>query len=177
MFIDYSKIVTEDLRLYVNATQLAELKDVASKERTYLNNRYHKDTLRTILARKAEETVYVNARHQTRNNIEKAIIASEIVFDSQKFAETLLNCEFDINTLQTYIKLLNYLKAKVANDDIDQNDEKYLVIADNFAKRLVKHFIKFNGVSSQNIIINKINEILSFEPELLDTEGKKNSRK
>jgi len=177
MFIDYSKIITEDLRLYVNATQLAELKDVASKERTYLNNRYHKDTLRTILARKAEETVYVNARHQTRNNIEKAIIASEIVFDSQKFAEILLNCEFDINTLQTYIKLLNYLKAKVANDDIDQNDEKYLVIADNFAKRLVKHFIKFNGVSSQNIIINKINEILSFEPELLDTEGKKNSRK
>lgn len=177
MFIDYSKITTEDLRLYIDATKLAELKEVAKSERTYLDNRYNKDILRTILAKKAEETVYINARHQTRNNIEKAIIASEIVFDSNKFAETLKNGDFDIDTLQTYIKLLNYLKAKVANDDeIDANDEKYLVIADNFAKKLVRHFIKYNGVSSQNIIINKINEVLSFEPELLIENNKRNHR-
>ena len=177
MFIDYSKIITDDLRAYLNESKLKELKTVAKNEKRYLTNKYNPDILRKILARKAEETVYINSRHQMRNNIEKAVIASEIVFDdSKKFAEVLLNGGFDTDTLRTYVKLLDYLKARIASGDLEDTDEKYITIADNFAKKIVKHFINYNGVSSQNIIINKINAVLSFEPELLEINNKSNAR-
>ena len=176
MYIDYSKIITDNFALFVTDEQLAEIKQIANKERIYLKGRYSKETLKVLLSKKANEAVYINARHQLKNSVEKALIASNIVFDDEKMAKILISGKFDRDTLETFIKLLSYLKIKVSNDTIDENDQKYLTVADNYAKKLINHFTKYIGGCEIDIIINKINEIISFKPELLESKQSKRIR-
>lgn len=176
MYIDYSKIITEDFKLYLSEEQVEELKKIAKKEKTYLTNRYNANTLRSMLDQKACEIVYINIRHQLRNNLEKAIIANNIVFDNERFASILNSGKFDYESLKTFMKILNYLKSKIANGDLTEKDQKYVRIADSFAMKLVNHFKKYNGVSDQSIIINKINEVISYEPELISIISSKHTR-
>lgn len=176
MYIDYSKIITDDFKLFITNEQLAEIKEIANKERIYLKGRYSKETLKVLLSKKANEAVYINSRHQLKNSVEKALIASNIVFDDEKMARILVSGKFDRDSLETFIKLLSYLKIKVSNDTIDENDQKYLTIADNYAKKLINHFTKYIGGCEIDIIINKINEIISFNPVLLETKQNKHTR-
>ena len=38
MYLDYSKIITNDLKLYIASEKVNELKEIAKKEKTYLIN-------------------------------------------------------------------------------------------------------------------------------------------
>lgn len=177
MYIDYSRIVVEDFTKYIDAEKLAELKEIARKEKTYLTNRYNPNTLRGIVDRKAWEIVTINARHQLRNDLEKSIIANNIVFDNQKFASILNSGSFDLESLETFVKIVRYIKTRLANGDFDDKDQKYVRIADSFALKLANHFKKYIGISDQNLIINKINEVISYEPELIVSKKSDHSRK
>ena len=86
-----NKIIAIDLTKYISNDKLNELRSIAKVERTYLNNRYEASCLKECLDRKAIEITYHYARYQDKNDIEKAIIASNIVFDSEKFATILSN--------------------------------------------------------------------------------------
>ncbi len=176
MYIDYSKIITENFKLFISNEQLEDLKQIAYKERTYINAKYSKNLTKFFLSKKANEIVYINARHRAKNIVDKALIASNIVFDDEKMVKILTSGNFDRESLETFIKLLNYLKIKVTNHSTDESDKKYLDIADNYAKKLIKHFSKYIGDCEIDIIINKINEILSFKPELLETKQTKYTR-
>ena len=176
MYIDYNKIITKDFNLLITEERLNQLKQIAKKERAYLNSIVHHDSSRYILSSKAKEIAYINARHQAKNDIEKALIASNIVFDDAKFAKMLNDGHFDRNSLETFIKLLNYLKVRVINNNIADSERKYLIIADNFAKKLVNHFSKYIGHCEIDIIINKVNELLSFNSELIQSKKDKHTK-
>jgi hypothetical protein len=174
MYIDYTRIITEDFKSFITDSELAELKEVARKEKAILTARYNPDTLRRILERRANEIVTINAKYQAYNDYEKAIVANNIVLDNKKFASVLNSGNFDAESLDSFIKMLRYIKNRLANGDYSEKDQKYMKIADNFAKKLVAHFAKYLGINNQNLLINKINEILSYEPELIN---KKNDSK
>ena len=98
------------------------------------------------------------------------------VSDNERFASILNSGKFDYESLKTFMKILNYLKLKIANGDLTEKDQKYVRIVDSFAMKLVNYFKKYNGVSDQSIIINKINEVISYEPELISIISSKHTR-
>ena len=75
------------------------------------------------------------------------------------------------------MKIVRYVKTRLANGDFDEKDQKYVRIADSFALKLANHFKKYIGISDQNLIINKINEVISYEPELITSKKSDHSRK
>ena len=170
-----NRIITTDLKQYISIERLNELREIAKKEKTYLNNRYGITSLKDILDRKAIEITYKYSRYQDLNNIEKAIIANNIVFDSEKFANILNNGNFDKKSLQAFLKLVNYFINNSGNN-LTETDKRYLEITDKFKKKLINHFKKQVGVTDISIIINKLNEVLSFEPELLEDKVNKHTR-
>ena len=176
MYIDYSKILSTNLRTHITEEKLKELKDLAEKERTYLKRKYSPNIIAILLSKKAYEIAYINMKNQEKSDNEKAIIASNIVFDDQRFAKILLNGKFDFDTIKSFVSIIGYLKNKMTNSNLNEKDQKYLTIADNFAKRLANHFSKYIGVVDQNIIINKIIEILEYKPELLENNSSKHTR-
>ena len=176
MNIDYNKIITNNFNLNITEEELNTLKEIAIKEKNIIKAKYHTDTIKEILAQKANETAYVNHRYNHLNMAEKAIIASNMVFDDEKFVNILNKGNFSYETLEVFIKLLNYVKYKIKSNNLNEKDNKYLNTVNIFAKKLLNHFIKYTGINDINIIINKLNEVISFNPELLDKMKKTNSR-
>ena len=167
MYIDYSKIVTKDLKLLITDERLQAIKAEALNERKFIKRNGLTQYVKEHFSTKADEIAYVSYRHKDKNDTEKAMLAANIVFEDEKFASILLKGSYDLHTLETYISLLNYLKSKIANGDEDKIDEKYLKTADLFANKMVKHFQTYIGRINPNMLINKANEIVSFRPELL----------
>ncbi len=169
MNIDYTKIITNDLNLLISPERLELIKAEALKERNYIKARYSHEYVKERLFTRAYEVAYTTARYQEKSDTEKALLTANIVFnDDERFAEILRNGNFNLEMLSTYIKLLNYIqKAKAESKKVD---EKYTKTAEIFTKRLVARFQRIVGQNEPSIIINKINEIISFKPELLDTQ-------
>lgn len=177
MYINYKKLMRNNYNLYITEERLAELKELAQKERTFIVNKYNVNNITSVLSLKAHDIAYVNMRNNKLSDAEKSIIANNIVFDDEKFVSILNKGKFETVYLQNFIKLTCYLKNKVDNNRIsNDSDQRYLDTADMFAKRLVNHFSKYVGVVDCYIIINKLNEILSFRPELLEDVKKNNVR-
>ena len=176
MNIEFNKLITNDFKIYVSSERLAELQDAANMEKRYLVNKYSSGVIKSFLDKKALEIANTSARYNSLNAYEKVILSNNIVFDNKKFANVLTSGNFDIESLQTFLNLINYLKAKVSNNALSESDSKYLTVATNFTKKLVNHFKKYLGVTDHTVIINKINEVISFEPELLMKKAPKNTR-
>ena len=176
MKINYEKIVTRDLTSLISEEQLANLKNEAKKERNRIKyyNGYNKDI---TIQNRAEERVYLAGEYQKKNSIEKAILLANIVFDDDnKFAEMLLHGNYDRRILESYIKLLEYLKSKRAYYTLEEHDLHYENKCNVLASRIAKHISMYIGPVNPEIIINKINEILSFCPELLETHEERNTK-
>ena len=167
MIIDYSKIVTENFKKHVPEDILGSIKMEAESERKYILRNGITEFVKEHFFEKADEIAHVSARHYKKNEYEKALLAANIVFTDEKFAEILETGNFNKGMLETYIKLLAYLKKAITNDRLEKKDEKLQVTAEKFTRILSKHFAKYVGKNNPTIIINKINEILSYRPELL----------
>ena len=171
MYIDFKKINANYCSLPIERVE--EIKDLATKERVFLMNKYHtNNNISTILSSKAYEIAYVNVRNSELNDVEKNILANNIVFDDDKFATILKKGNFDLTYLDSFIKLVNYMKYKTDNNKLANSDQRYLTTIYIYAKKIVDHFTKYVGNVDKYIIINKLNEIITFNPEIL--ENKKN---
>ena len=178
MYIDYSKIAGNNYNLYFDEEKLNELKELAENEKNLIMYKYKFkcNNMTSVLTQKAHDVVYVNQRNIQLSNVEKTIVACNIVFDDEKFVNILKKGNFDNTCLETYIKLVYYMKKKVDNNRLSEDDQRYLNTVDTYTKKLVNHFSKYVGVVDKHIIINKLNEILSFRPELLEDKTKKYNR-
>lgn len=168
MNIDYSKIITKDLKLLITEERLMAIKDEAELENKYIKRHGLTDYVKEYLSKKADEIANTRAQHKEKNDVEKAILTANIALsDDEKIAEVLLKGNFDKDTLEMYIALLDYVKSKTAKNH--KIDSKYANAADTFTKKLLKHFKTMCvGNPTAIIIINRINELLSFKPELLE---------
>ena len=176
MYIDYSKIVLTDMKQVITDENLEELKEIAKNEKGYIKRRYGVVYLKDNLDTKATEIAFTSARYKDKSKLEKTIIANNIVFDNQKFANLLRNGNFDAKTLKAFLRILSYLKSKLNAGSLSEKDKDYAAKAEYFTRRLVKYFKLQIGITDSGIIINKINELLSFEPELLDELTNKHTR-
>lgn len=176
--INYSKIIAENLTTQITPERLEELKNKGKIERSNIKRRYDTNTLKILFAKRAEEIVYLKQEYQKYYDIEKGIILASIVFDNdEKFVHMLSMGNFDKETLEIFLHLLAFLKNKAANDGLDESDERYINSVNKYAKRLVNQTARYIGLVQPEIIINKINQILSFNPELLESKENKKTRK
>ncbi len=176
MYIDYQKIITTDLKKEVDETKLANLREVALGIREYLERKYHSKPFKNFLAQKAVETMQ-SSKYYKEDAISKMIITNNIVFDSNKFAEVLrsehLNLpkvSFDYVALKKFLNLLTYIKENIDFTNPSEKEQKYLNYADTYAKLLALHFNTYTGLKDATIIINKLNEVMSFEESLIKEE-------
>lgn len=176
MIIDYSKIVTDNFKLLVSDERKNEIKNEALVEKGNIMKNNAARQSKPVFYKKAIEAAYVAYRHKEKKSAEKALLAANIAFDEDKFAEILLKGGFNKNNLETFMKLLGFLKSKIANDTIESIDEKYIKTAEKYASLIKRHFVYYVGTCDINLIINKINDILSYNSELLE-ENKNNLKR
>lgn len=175
MNIDYTKIITNDLKTLITEDRLMVIKDEATKESKFIRRNGLTDFVKEHLFQKADEIAYTRTQHKNKTDVEKAILAANIALDDDNTVEALLKGNFDKETLKLYIALVDYVKRKKMNNS--EIDSKYTDAVKVFTKKLVKHFSNiFVGNPTPNIIINKINELLSFKPELLEVKNNHRAR-
>ncbi len=168
MYIDYNKIITDDFKNHTNEATLTEIKREALRERNYIKRNGLTAYVKEHFFSKADEIAYVSARHYKKSDSEKALLAANIAYDDEKFVEILSKGNFNIDMLETYIRLLNYLKKAIRNNSLEKRDEKLQETVEKYTRLLLKHFNLYVGKNNPNILINKINEVLSYRPELLE---------
>ena len=174
MAINYNKIITRNSLLAMDEEKIYELKELANRERSYVLKKYTVNNISEVLNQKAYDTAYVSAHYHHLNNDEKAILATNIVFDDNKFVHILSKGNFELSSLETFAKLVSYMTYKVNNNMIASDDDKrYLNTVDMYTKRLCNHFSKYIGNVDSTIIVNKLIEIVTLNNNLLN-ENKKN---
>ena len=177
MIIDYNKLITIKSILSIDEERLSELKNIANNERNYIINKNVSNHLTQVLTQKAHDIAYASSRYDKLTKEEKGIIAANIVFDDNKFVSILNKGKFELSSLELYLKLLNYMQYKVANNMISTEDDKrYLNTANIYAKKLMNHFNKYVGEVDAYLIINKLTEIVVHNKDLLSLNNKKHNR-
>ena len=176
MNIDYSKIVVGDYSKLISEERLSLLKSLALDKKKFLDYQYKymigSEKLLVIID-KAFKFAYIDKDNCEKNKYEKTIIVNNIVFDNTRFAKILKIGNFDKDKLQKLIILVNYVKNKKDKNELSKDDIKYIDVINIYMKELVRHFHMYIGQIKPEIIINKLNELLIYEPELL--EDKKNN--
>lgn len=177
MYVDYSKVIVNDLKSILPEEKIEQAKLIAKTEKVNLkrkHDRHLSDDTNIIINNRAIEIAYLGRDNTDKSETEKALIASNIVFDNnERFVEILKNGNLDKQILEKYIILINIIKNKVDNNiSLNEVDKKYIKIIDIFTKKLVILFSKYYNLIKPYIIINKITEILSLNPELLENKNK-----
>ena len=168
MNIDYHKIITTDFNDLVKLDDYNEIKEEFSKERKYLLRNYMVTSdITQYLANFANERAYILTRNQDKSNAEKALIAANINYEDEMFCDALLKNNLDYEFLNNYIKTLNYLKVKTLTRKLTDNDKLYEKKIQTISKKIVNIMTSYFGQADINIIINKINEMLSYRSDLL----------
>lgn len=172
MKIDYSKIILGNYRELLSEETLNNLKELAQDKRKFLDYKYthlRGSNRYKMLMVKAVEYAYISKENSEKNELEKTIIVNNIVFNNEVFAKLLNNGNFDKNSLSQYIALVNYIKNNGENIN-----SKYTNAVNSFTLKLVNYFKKYVGIINPELLINKINEVLVCDKELL--EEKENNR-
>lgn len=178
MTLDYSKIVLKDLKNQINEEKYQELKKAAEPKRHEFLIKHSSNGIidYPYIAKRAHEVTYIGSKYKDKNKYEQAIILSHIFFsNNKKFAEILLAGDFDKDTLDNLLNLLEYITNKKATCGLDEMDKQYEKSCHTLILQINKHLKKYIGnIDKGEIIINKISEIITYQPELLE---KKSSNK
>ena len=176
MKIDYSKLCLEDYRTSVKDDVREAIKLMAQNQRAFYDYKYRyliDGSKYGIMATRAKEFVTVNKENAARSFEEKVLIVNNILFGNNEFAEFLNKGNFDFESLTTYIKLLCFAKN---NEEAVNNNAKVSKAINEYTTKLMKYFNKVYGKLSPAYIINKINEVLVYNPELLERKDARRSR-
>ena len=174
MKINYSNVYVGNYRELLSDEELNNLILLASKQRKFLDYKYRQmidGTKYSMLIKKAFEFTNINRENNSRPDYEKNIIANNIVFSNSQCAKLLNIGKFDLKSLQAYIALIRIVKNNKENAN-----QKYVDAVNAFTIKLMNHFRKYVGSAKPEIIINKINELLTYEPELIELAEKDNKR-
>lgn len=165
--IDFAKILPNNLEEEINMEKLIELKEIADKRKGYIGRRYTTmRTSRAFVSNKGYEYAYTSSEMSNKTNEEKALITSNIAFTDKEFANIINNSDFDKERLENYIIMLNNYK-------LNPNNTELLKLIKRETKNIIDYFLNMCGIIKPIIIINKIIEILTYNPNLLRTKGEK----
>lgn len=177
MEINYSKIIPTHLNSFMTKEELERIKVLAEKEKALMQRKqYNASEFTKYFAPKRAEEIAFSTKYDGFSKTERSVIAANIALTDEKFQEILKGANemlTEFEYLNHYLKLIYHFKNK-KNTTISKEEMPALNYVNNFTIALMKRFTNYIGAISPEIIINKINEVLSFNPELLSK--KKNTK-
>lgn len=166
--INYTNVIPENLNLYISEDRLNELKEIAQIERDILNRKLgNGDSFsRYFFAKTAEEIAY-GSKYKHLSDIEREVLASNIALSDEKFNAIIEDNElFNMVYFKKYYKLINYFAhTDIRYRALYDGESSAKKFVENYTKLLVNRFTKYMGAISPEVIINKINEIISFNSQ------------
>ena len=174
--IEYDKIVTEDLKPLIDKITLTTLKEIAKLEKynlesttiNYTQNIYRQVESKPFINAKAYNRIYYSSKYQNISIEQKAIISANIIFNDNKFISYLCDSPFSSESIKEYLKIIKSCKKILSTRQPTEKEEKYITAVEKFTDKLSIYFAQCVGKVNSTIIINKLNEINSFNPELLE---------
>lgn len=171
----FNRIVVEDLNSIFSQDQIKELMTVAARKRQYFVNAYKFNTNKTskdyTIGKIVLETVYRKSEFMKYNDYEKAFLVANMIFpNNKKFIEALYHNNIDASVIKLYLDCVKWLKGH-SEDTMNPNYPKILKFVEHYRIIMSKIFTIQMGGTDPEVIINKLNQIVSLEPELLDSYG------
>ena len=182
MKLDLDKIITGDLNKKMSQEKLVELKGEAEKIITWTSKKHY--DYNYCQQEDVFEKVYTKSKYQKYSNDEKAVIVSEAIFpNSKKFLNILYNSSeserynnsnngkilpLNYQSLKSLLTYIVYIKAdKLKQVKLDNKVlEKMKKYCKHYFIVLYNVFTKQIGKVQIETVINKLNEIFSFENDL-----------
>lgn len=180
MKINYDRIISVRISEQVPETELIDIRAEAMEARKRIFRDYTKIRIAASnnIGIRAYKEVYETGIYKQKSEHYKALIATNIVFyNNEKFADILLdNQRFYPNRdikdiLDSAIKLATFVKKESEHKEISNEAliKKCHKAVEIFITKLMPTLEKEYGEVRPEIIINKVIEIVSFYPELLET--------
>jgi len=142
----------EMIALEITKEKLAEIKNEGSKINYRTTNHSCIRYDYRYLIQRAEEIAFKGGKHKDESLLFKNLLAANIVFPNDlKFADIINNNGLTIEELN------------LVNDRTSSHAEKLTILL-----KLAKIFKQHYGVIMTTLIVNKINELIVFNPELLN---------
>ena len=185
--INYSKVIPDFLDNIMTENEVSVMRNLGSKERRILLRKFEYDLSfsAAYVKQRADEIAYNSSRYHDLKSTQKAVIASNIAFDRERVIEVLrlevsrlrsFNEElFTLPYLQQYIRLVTYFAInKKSFEKMSEAERAAYLYITRYTRILVNLFTAQFGTVEPHLIINVLNEIVSFDSELLN--NKKSSR-
>lgn len=173
--IDFSKVIVEHLNSVMKKDEVDSISRLAKIERDALLMKHGYDLSFSLayVKQRAAEIAYNSSRYDSLNEIQKAVLASNIALDKSKVIYALNRLDspfFGLCYLENYINNLRYFKYnKKSIRDMSETEKTVYTFLTKYTKVLVNSFSQYFGDVEPHLLINMINEIMSFNPELLDS--------
>ena len=177
MNIKYNEIIIGDISKIFDDEKVIELKEKALNERNFINNKIKNNFIKYFnICKGAHERVYTYSTYSDLTEKERAFIYANIVFpNNNKFIEMLLNT-LSYDHLVAYIDSLNNLKILNKVKQESEAKQKLIKYCNKITNILLKKVEIYFGYTSIEPVITKINEILTYNKELLITNNNPKTR-
>lgn len=182
--IDFSKVVPDYLNKVIDLTEREAILDFANMERrgTQRKFSYSESDFNEYIKSRASEIAFSSCKYEELKFPEKAVLASNIALDKEKFVNALNGLaknsnSFGFDYLKQYVKLACYFSIKKDVNNLSKFDEKFYTFLIRYNKLICSELSNYFGYVKPHLIINMLNEIISFEPELLNSYKKSNHTK
>ena len=179
--INFYRVIPGYLNTFIEGDEYSLMCKLGSDERDILLRKFNNDFAfsSAYIRQRANEIPYSSKRYENFDDVQKAIVASSSAFDKDKFVGVLNSFNdnfFSFNNLVNYMESLfdfMYSKHDTKNmNSIEKNAymKKYLHFIRN-TKKLLNGFSYHFGEVEPHLIINMLNMIISFNPELLKSNN------
>ena len=171
--IDYNKVIPGSLNTFLTRDELCKIKELADKEREVMASKlYRADSFTKFFAPKRAEEIAYSSKYSDFSSIEKAILAANIALPDEKVENALADNElFGFEYLKHFLKIIDYFRyVKPHDGEVPTEEVAAKKFMTNYNRALVNRFTMYFGSINPSLIINKINEIVSFNPQLLDSK-------
>ena len=177
MNIEWNAIYTSNLKNLISEEKHNTLIADAEMENSYIIRHGLNSTVKNNITRMAREVAYTKSKYSSFSNVEKALLAANIAYNDYRMCYILKAGNFSVKGLTNYLKVLTYLKRKMATIGLTDDDTPYQRYAESFTRTLANHFRTYTGSADITLIINKISDILTYRSDLLEAKDKKGTRK
>ncbi len=174
--INYDKVIPDFLNNITSGDDVSVMRMLGVKERNILLRKFEYDLSfsNAYVKQRADEIAYNSSRYRDLNSIQKAVIASNIAFDRDKVIEVLQSFNEELFTLpylQQYIRFITYFRTnKKPLNELSEAEKAVYTYVTKYTRILVNRFASQFGNVEPHLIINMLNEIVSFDSELLNTK-------
>ena len=172
--VDYFKVIPCSLDKVWDENNLTKMLDYGIMERRRILSTLGYDLALSYshVKKRADEIAYNASRYIDKNDVQKAVIAANIAFNSAKVIDFLRDSDdvyFGVNYLLKYVSLINKFgnNSKPLKDMTDIENKEYIFFK-KYTKLLVLKFSKYYGNVLPHHVINIVNQVVSMNYALLN---------